>query len=207
MVFLCNPNNPTGTLLSPNDVLRMHRDVRNSGGELIVDEAFIDYCPDGTVRHHVQDGLTVVGSLTKILCIPGVRLGYICAAPEQIARLQERAVTWSLNVLASAVAAELPRHQAEIAADAQANQARAERFARCLQEMGVRVTAGRVPFLLADFGHDMTKTVQHLRAQHILVRTCDSFGLLANYLRLAVKTDAENDLLMAALDKENFDAR
>ena len=167
-----------------------------------MDEAFIDYCPDGTVRHHVQDGLTVVGSLTKILCIPGVRLGYICAAPEQIARLQERAVTWSLNVLASAVAAELPRHQAEIAADA-----RAERFARCLQEMGVRVTAGRVPFLLADFGHDMTKTVQHLRAQHILVRTCDSFGLLANYLRLAVKTDAENDLLMAALDKENFDAR
>ena len=121
--------------------------------------------------------------------------------------MQERAVTWSLNVLASAVAAELPRHQAEIAADAQANQARAERFARCLQEMGVRVTAGRVPFLLADFGHDMTKTVQHLRAQHILVRTCDSFGLLANYLRLAVKTDAENDLLMAALDKENFDAR
>lgn len=206
-VVICNPNNPTGTLLSPNDVLRMHRDVRNSGGELIVDEAFIDYCPDGTVRHHVQDGLTVVGSLTKILCIPGVRLGYICAAPEQIARLQERAVTWSLNVLASAVAAELPRHQAEIAADAQANQARAERFARCLQEMGVRVTAGRVPFLLADFGHDMTKTVQHLRAQHILVRTCDSFGLLANYLRLAVKTDAENDLLMAALDKENFDAR
>ena len=110
-------------------------------------------------------------------------------------------------MLASAVAAELPRHQAEIAADAQANQARAERFARRLQEMGVRVTAGRVPFLLADFGHDMTKTVQHLRAQRILVRTCDSFGLPANYLRLAVKTDAENDLLMAALDKENFDAR
>ena len=132
-VVVCNPNNPTGMLLSPNDVLRMHRDVRNSGGELIVDEAFIDYCPDATVRHHVQDGLTVVGSLTKILCIPGVRLGYICAAPEQIARLQERAVTWSLNVLASAVAAELPRHQAEIAADAQANQARAERFARRLQ--------------------------------------------------------------------------
>ena len=194
----CNPNNPTGTLLSPNDVLRMHRDVRNSGGELIVDEAFIDYCPDATVRHHVQDGLTVVGSLTKILCIPGVRLGYICAVPEQIARLQERAVTWSLNVLASAVAAELPRHQAEIAA---------ERFARCLQEMGVRVTAGRVPFLLADFGRDMTTAVQHLRAQRILVRTCDSFGLPANYLRLAVKTDAENGLLMAALDKENFDAR
>ena len=142
-VVVCNPNNPTGTLLSPNDMLRMHRDVRNSGGELIVDEAFIDYCTDATVRHHVQDGLTVVGSLTKILCIPGVRLGYICAVLEQIARLQERAVTWSLNVLASAVAAELPRHQAEIAADAQANQARAERFAQRLQEMGVRVTAGR----------------------------------------------------------------
>ena len=69
------------------------------------------------------------------------------------------------------------------------------------------MTAGRVPFLLADFGHDMTKTVQHLRAQHILVRTCDSFGLPTNYLRLAVKTDAENDLLMKVLYRENFDAR
>ena len=53
----------------------------------------------------------------------------------------------------------------------------------------------------------MTKTVQHLRAQHILVRTCDSFGLPTNYLRLAVKTDAENDLLMKVLYRENFDAR
>lgn len=204
---VCNPNNPTGTLLSPEEVLRMHRDVQHLGGELIVDEAFIDYCPDATVRHHVQDGLTVVGSLTKILCIPGVRLGYICAAPERIARLQERAVTWSLNVLASAIAAELPNHQAEIAADAQANQARAERFALRLQELGARVTAGDVPFLLVDFGRDMTETVQHLREQHILVRTCDSFGLPTNYLRLAVKTDAENDLLIEALCKENFDAR
>ena len=71
----------------------------------------------------------------------------------------------------------------------------------------MRVTAGRVPFLLADFGRDMTTAVQHLQAQHILVRTCDSFGLPANYLRLAVKTDAENDLLMKVLYRENFDAR
>lgn len=206
-VMLCNPNNPTGMLRSCADVLALHRNVQRFGGELIVDEAFMDYCPQATVRHHVQDGLTVVGSLTKILCIPGVRLGYVCAAPERIALLESRAVTWSLNVLASAIAAELPHHQAEIAADAQVNHARAERFALRLQELGARVTAGDVPFLLVDFGRDMTETVQHLREQHILVRTCDSFGLPTNYLRLAVKTDAGNDLLIEALCKENFDAR
>ena len=54
-------------------------------------------------------------------------------------------------------------------------------------------------FLLADFGRDMSDTVQTLRARHILVRTCASFGLGKSVLRLAVRTDAENDMLVNAL--------
>lgn len=206
-VVLCNPNNPTGALLSPADVLALHREVHEQGGELMVDEAFIDYCPQQTIRHAVADDLTVVGSLTKILCIPGVRLGYICASPRRIAQLRACAVTWSLNVLASAIAERLPLHQAEIAADAAQNQRRAERFAQKLRAIGVQTAAHPVPFLLVRFDRDMTETVQHLHQQRILVRTCDSFGLPANTLRLAVKTDEENDRLIAALCKEGFYAR
>ena len=131
--------------------------------------------------------LPTAGGAAAIDLTLGVRRGAVHVQPPTFGEYAERAKAHGRRVAA--------------------NQARAERFARGLQEMGVRVTAGRVPFLLADFGRDMTTAVQHLWAQHILVRTCDSFGLPANYLRLAVKTDAENDLLMKVLYRENFDAR
>lgn len=108
-------------------------------------------------------------------------------------------LTWSLNSFAAAIAAELPRHVEEMAADAAATDARREVFAHALTAMGVRVLPSRAPFLLADFGRDMTETVARLREKRILVRTCASFGLPPRYLRLAVKTVEENERFLAAL--------
>lgn len=196
---LCNPNNPTGEAVESARVLEEFRALREQGAELLVDEAFIDYCPSHSVRKFVQPGLTVVGSLTKILCVPGVRLGYVCAAPETIRALEERMLTWSLNSFASAIAAELPLHVREIEKDAQATDARRAAFARALEAMGARVMPSHAPFLLADFGRDMTEVAKRLRARRILVRTCESFGLPPTYLRLAVKTEAENARFLEAL--------
>ena len=161
---LCNPNTPTGEAVKPARVLEEFRALREQGAELLVDEAFIDYCPSHSVRKFVQPGLTVVGSLTKILCVPGVRLGYVCAAPETIRALEERMLTWSLNSFASAIAAELPLHVREIEKDAQATDARRAAFARALEAMGARVMPSHAP-----------------------------------YLRLAVKTEAENARFLEAL--------
>ena len=196
---LCNPNNPTGEARASAQVLADFTALREKGASLVADEAFIDYCPECTVRTRVQPGLTVVGSLTKILCIPGVRLGYVCAAPEMIHALEGRMLTWSLNSFAAAIAAELPRHVEEMAADAAATDARREVFAHALTAMGVRALPSRAPFLLADFGRDMTETVARLREKRILVRTCASFGLPPCYLRLAVKTIEENERFLTAL--------
>ena len=196
---LCNPNNPTGEAVEPARVCAEASVLRERGASMLVDEAFIDYCPAYSVRKSVQPGLTVVGSLTKILCIPGVRLGYVCAAPEVIRALDARMLTWSLNSFASAIAAELPRHMREIEADARATDARRAALARALEDMGARVYPSHAPFLLVDFGRDMAQTAQALRARRILVRTCESFGLPPTHLRLAVKTEAENARLLNAL--------
>ena len=83
--------------------------IQLAGGELVVYEAFIDFCPEHTVRHDVQQGMSVVGSLIKTLCIPGVRLGYVCAEPDVILKLEKRSLPWSLSTLASAVAADWDR--------------------------------------------------------------------------------------------------
>ena len=200
-VFLCNPNNPTGHALSRDEMLRIGLSVIAQGGTLAVDEAFIDYCAGSTVRHEIRQGISVVGSLTKTLCIPGVRLGYVCAMPEVIQRLEASAVAWSLNAFAAAVAAELPRHLSEMREDADRNPRRREHLTLLLKSLGARVFPSQSNFLLVDFGRDMTECAQALKARGILVRTCASFGLPPSYLRIAVKTEAEHERLIEALKK------
>ena len=91
-LWLCNPNNPTGEALPRGDVLALLEKLEAVGGRLVVDEAFIDYCPEHSVRHAVCDhpALIVLGSLTKVLAIPGVRLGYLAAHPSAMEGLRER---------------------------------------------------------------------------------------------------------------------
>ena len=198
---ICNPNNPDGTALSRTEILRASRAVAQCGGEMIVDEAFIDYCPELSVRGDVNENLTVAGSLTKILCIPGIRLGYVCAAKETILSLSERALLWQINAFASRIAAELPEHMDEIRQDSLLNAQRRAEFAAMLQNMGVKVASSRANFLLCDFARDMSETVENLKSKRILVRECASFGLGANYLRLAVRTEEENKTLTEELKK------
>ena len=200
-VFITNPNNPTGTAMTHDELLARHRHIVAQGGELIVDEAFIDFCPEHSVSRDVQPGLTVVGSMTKTLCIPGVRLGYICAAPEVIAALEKRMLTWSLCTLATEIAARLPEHLEDIREDATINRIRREKFALQLTALGAAVQPSQANFLLVDFKQDMTDIAAALKARGILVRTCGSFGLPESILRLAVKTEEQNDRLIHELEE------
>lgn len=198
-VVLCNPNNPTGQALSRREILSVFELVRSSGAELIVDEAFIDFCTECSMRTDVQAGLTVVGSLTKTLCIPGVRLGYVCAAPEVIGRLEQRALPWAVSTLAQAVAARLPEHLEEIRQDAESNRIRRVIMKTSLEALGAKVSPSQTNFLLADFGRDMTQAAAEFKKRNILVRTCSSFGLPESVWRLAVRTEEENARLIACL--------
>ncbi|MBQ8092680.1 MAG: pyridoxal phosphate-dependent class II aminotransferase [Clostridia bacterium] len=196
---LCNPNNPTGDALTADTVLDIAEKLKSHSCELIVDEAFIDFCPSHSVRRYVSPALTVVGSLTKLFGIPGIRLGYIISTPEIIAVLEKRQLPWALNTFAAAIAAALPLHVNEILTDIQLNQARRERFSHSLSELGAHVFPSQTNFLLVRFNTDMRPITSRLRDLGILVRTCESFGLDEHYLRLAVKDDAQNILLLEAL--------
>lgn len=199
-LILSNPDNPSGKAETKEALLSLHERLAGSGAELIVDEAFIDYCPELSLRENIGPGLVIVGSLTKILDIPGVRLGYLCAVPEVIRTMEERMLPWSLGTQAAEIAARLPEHREEIRRDAETNARRREAFAGRLEQLGAEVTPSRSNFLLADFGRDMTETAEQLKARGILVRTCASFGLENSFLRLAVRTEADNERLAAALE-------
>lgn len=202
-LFICNPNNPTGSTISPKEVLALHEGLRLAGARLCVDEAFIDFCPQLTVRHEAaqQSGLIVVGSMTKILCVPGVRLGYLVAEPETIRRIRPLRAPWGLNSFAVAIARALPKHREEIQTDALRNTARREQMISALRSLGAEVLPSHANFVLADFKRPMGGVIEKLKQRGILVRACASFGLKDSFIRCAVKTDTQNARLIAALQE------
>ncbi len=201
-LWLCNPNNPTGAALERGAVLALLQKLEGAGGALVVDEAFIHYCPERSVIAAVaaHPALAVLGSLTKALALPGIRLGYLAAHPAVICVLKEQLPPWRLNCLADAVAAALPGHEGDFERMRAVNAKRREAFAADLRALGARVSPSAANFLLCDFGRDMRPVIEALRGRHILVRPCGRFpGLTDGHVRLAVRTEAENKRLIAAL--------
>ena len=201
-LWLCNPNNPTGDALTRAEVLALLESLEAVGGRLVVDEAFIDYCPEHSVRDAVADhpALVVLGSLTKVLAIPGVRLGYLAAHPSVVEDMREGLLPWRLNCVADAVAAALPGHEGDFREIRRLNDARRAAFAAALAGIGARVYASAANFLLCDFGRDMRPEIERLRTQGILVRPCGMFpGLTHGHVRLCVRTEKENMRLVEAM--------
>ena len=202
LLWICNPNNPSGDALSRDFLSDLLDRAVCAGAGLVVDEAFIEYCPEHSVADLAakRPSLTILGSLTKVLAIPGARLGYIVAAPNVTFGLSEGLLPWRLNCVADAVAAALPGHRQDFDAIRRLNDTRRARFARGLEALGARVYPSDANFLLCDFGRDMRNAIERLKERGMLVRPCGMFpGLNDGFVRLCVRTEAENKRLVAAL--------
>ena len=202
-VCLANPVNPLGTAFGRADVAALLHWVEAAGGWLIMDEAFIGYCPRHSIRDLVSghERLLVAGSMTKLLGIPGARLGYLCGHPETLAKRRAYQLTWELNSFAAALARVLPEHAAELRAEAEVNATRREGLRRGLEGLGAFVYPSEAAFLLADFGRPVAPVAARLKERGILVRECMDFEGIddGRHLRLGVKDEAQNARLVAAL--------
>lgn len=201
--WLCNPVNPLGTAFSREQVSRLLELVEAKEGWLIVDEAFIDCCPECSARPLLaaHGRLVIVGSMTKILGIPGVRLGYVCARPGVLEALARGRAPWALNCFAGAALRALPGHREDVRRYAAENARRREAFRTSLESLGAFVYSSRASFLLADFARPVAPLAAALKQRGILVRECMDFAGIDDgaHLRFAVRTDAENQRLIAAL--------
>jgi threonine-phosphate decarboxylase len=110
LVFICNPNNPTGRLLDGKTVEYILDKAFSKGVMVLVDEAFMDFIPEKerfSVMKRVGDfpNLAVLYSLTKFFGIPGLRLGAIAASVKLIRRMNAAKDPWNVNVLAQVAGA------------------------------------------------------------------------------------------------------
>ena len=181
LAFICNPNNPTGALLEPDDLSRLAQAARAAGALLVVDEAYINLSErhnDATALRLAAAGSPVIAlrSMTKDYALTALRLGYAIAPPPVIARLAAWQPDWSVNGLAQAAGivaladdAYLPRARAAVAASLQCLTGR-------LAALGIRCYPAAANFVLASVG-DAAGWRAALMRRGLFVRDCASFGL------------------------------
>jgi len=206
-VFLGHPNNPTGRLV-PDETLR---GLMQSGAQLFVDEAFMDFVPDEADRSllreaAVSDRIIVIRSMTKFYAVPGIRLGFLVAHPDRVRRLAALQTQWSVNFLAQLIGeAVLDDHAYAARTREWLAQERPWLTGR-LQALGLLVVPSDVNFLLASLpaetGFTAARLQQAMAAHGIMIRDASLFkGLDASYFRVAIRLRRENERLIRALQE------
>jgi len=212
VVFLGNPNNPTGRLADVRWLKKLVETCGRLKALLILDEAFMDFIPDGETRSFValsgeSPHLLVVRSLTKFFSIPGLRIGYALGHSEMIERLADVQPTWSVNGLAQETTINL-LDRSEMRSDAlDALRQAKERFVQGLEAIeGLEPYPSDVNFILCRLDSrvfEAEKLRNHLAAKGILVRFCSDYRGLEKslFIRLAVRQEKENTLLINTLNE------
>ncbi|CAM3151616.1 threonine-phosphate decarboxylase CobD [Paenibacillus lupini] len=202
-----SPNNPTGQLVDPTLIMKLvYR-----GATVVVDEAFMDFIPEEEkftlIREAaVNERLFVIRSMTKFYAIPGIRLGYMVGAPQQITALRKLQVPWSVNSLAQLIG--------EAVLDEQEYAARTMEWLKDerpwligrLEELGLRVIPGAVNYLLVQLPERPGLTAASLQYEMgrmgVLIRDASHFiGLDDSYCRFAIKLRHQNKWLLQALER------
>ncbi|GED22076.1 threonine-phosphate decarboxylase CobD [Halomonas halmophila] len=205
IVFLCRPNNPTGTLLPRTDVERLLARAGEAGSLLVIDEAFVDFTEDDerlTSLLASSPQLLLLRSLTKRYDVPGLRLGYLLGAPELVVRLAALQMPWSVNALARSLVAPLLADKDYL--DRTREWLAAERgLPEAVRALGYRVPATQANFLLMWGGgdaEDAEALFGFLLERGLLARHTHNFpGLDGAWLRLALRNASANARLLEAL--------
>jgi L-threonine-O-3-phosphate decarboxylase len=197
MVFLCNPNNPTGATVSPSAIGALARGMPRS--LIVVDEAYRQFLdePPSTETLVECDNVVLLRSLTKDYALSGLRLGYALAPASLISALDRVRPPWNVNAVACAagLAALGDAEHLERARD-EGRRARVYLTGE-LGALGWHVVPSAANFLLVDVG-DAARVRAALLQRGICVRDCSSFGLPA-YIRIGLRTVSECKRLVVAL--------
>ncbi|MEI8004094.1 MAG: histidinol-phosphate transaminase, partial [Methanothrix sp.] len=207
LLFLCNPNNPTGRLLSAKLVTDLADRCEERETFLLVDEAFIELSePKESVAALAphREFLFVMRSLTKSFGVPGLRLGF-GVTNETLAVILNRArIPWSIGSLAAAAATYLLGCEEHLEQSRMVIKEELAWLESSLQGLGLRPLPSSVNFILVNIescGLESDVLAQRTMAQGVLVRDCQSFGLGKSYIRVAVRSRSENERLIAALER------
>ena len=207
-VFICNPNNPTGSLIPGEELEGLCRS--HPATNFIIDESYLPFVKLGekaSMIHAELPNVVVLVSISKIFKIPGLRIGFVVSCAETIKKFRRLLLPWSVNSLAQAAGRYLAAQATE--ADLFIRKTKfffekqRQEFYQYLEPMAeIKLIPGAAPFILIRLPDFLTagRVCDQLARHKILIRNCTNFqGLSDRFIRISLKTGQENRLLAAKL--------
>jgi len=201
MAFLCNPNNPTGRLLKKEGVKMIADAAKELKCYLVIDEAFIDFCPDDSIIKDVKDNpyLIVLRSMTSFYALSGLRIGYGVFPRHLIGLLKEHKEPWTVNSLAQRAAMAVLKDKIYRNKTFRLIKEEKQFLERNFKKIGIEFFHSDTNFHLLKI-NGANEIYRQLKRKGILIRDCSNFrGLDSTYLRVAVKSHRENAILIKEL--------
>jgi histidinol-phosphate aminotransferase len=196
LVFVCNPNNPTGTMHSSPDLFDFVRRVRRESPDtvVLVDEAYCDYVADDRYAFVVplaleEPNVISVRTFSKAYGLAGVRIGYAVGQPATLARMAPWRLDNNVNILAGPAAAAAMRDTAALAAERERNARVRAATRRQFEALGFRVADSHANFVLVDIKRDAAAFRDACHQQGIAVGR--PFPPLTTWSRVSLGTDDE----------------
>lgn len=202
IVWLCNPNNPTGHCFDKDRLL--HKIRNNADVLFVVDQAYADYCMEPVIecREGVACGnVLLLHSLTKRFAVPGLRIGYCLGAAEIISRLRDLKMPWTVNALAIEATRYLIAHEDDYSLDRDTLHSEIRRLAEMLTVEHVEVSPTSCNFILCRLEKGSSRALKEYMAEKegILIRDASNFETLDDrYFRIAAQSAVENDEFIEA---------
>jgi histidinol-phosphate aminotransferase len=204
LVFIANPNNPTGTIVDEDSVRGLIRDLP-PGCPLVLDEAYFEYAadvpgyPDGV--RLLAEGLPVVvlRTFSKAYGLAGLRIGYGFADSEIVDAVDRVREPFDVGSLAQAGALAALADQDHVSDSVRRNREGLRRIADSALKAGFGVVESHANFVCIDLGRPCRPVFEALMRRGVIVRPCDVFGM-PNHIRVSVGTEDETRLYLEAFE-------
>ena len=201
IVFLCSPNNPTGTGLGLDVVEAVYEAGAASQTIVIVDEAYHEFAHDGTPSALTllpgRERLIVSRTMSKAFALAGARLGYMAAAPEVTDALRLVRLPYHLSAITQATALAALEHREALMADVQDIKQQRDRIVAELTRMGLTPAASDSNYVFFGGLENPHQVWQELLDAGVLIRDVG----IAGHLRVTAGTEAETTAFLTSLER------
>ncbi|HHU32165.1 MAG: histidinol-phosphate transaminase [Zhaonellaceae bacterium] len=205
MVFICNPNNPTGTIVTKKEIEKFMAKVPKQV-VVVFDEAYYEYVdhPDYiSGLEYVRAGyenVIVLRTFSKIYGLAGLRVGYGIAAPELISLINKAREPFNVNLLGQIGAQAALADTEFVEISREKNAAGKNTLYKYFSEMGFKYWPTQTNFIWVRINTDCRPVFQRLLREGVIIRTGDIFGY-PDFIRVTVGTEEQNERFIQALGK------
>ena len=192
LVILCNPNNPTGSVLTKEEVRQI---VKSTDALIALDEAYMEFGDESLIDEVMDyDNLLIVKTVSKAFSLAGIRMGYIVANEDIITSIEKVRAPYNLNSLSTYIATEALRQKERMFDYVKTIKEEREKIYKALVDLGVKAYKSGANFVF--FKSDIDDLQKKLVDKDVLIRKFS--GKLDGYYRVSVGTKEQNEKFLEA---------